>query len=247
MKLLLRCLLIVFLTIIFGLKAIPSFAASPIPILMYHYVRDYANPADPAGIDLSVSVANFESQMQYLVSNNYTPLTLDEAYAIFEGKTEAPGKPIILTFDDGTEDLYTTVYPILQKYNLKATSFIITGFVDTPRFVTWDQIYEMQNSQLLDFQSHTINHIYMPYYSYESLMYELIGSKKTLESKLNKIVNFVSYPVGATNEYIETLTKNAGYVGAVGTWMGKADGESMNMPRVRVHGQETLEQFIANL
>jgi peptidoglycan/xylan/chitin deacetylase (PgdA/CDA1 family) len=238
-----------FFIVIFLVLTPQTFAASPasVPILMYHYIRDNVDPKDKTGIDLSVPAALFDQEMQYLATNGYTPLTLDEVWANFNGIGTLPEKPVVITFDDGTKDLYSTAYPILQKYNLKATSFIITGFVDRPGFVTWDQILEMYHSGTIDIQSHTINHIYMTQYGYEALMYELLGSKKTLEGKLGKPVNFLAYPIGATNEYVQTLTKNAGYLGAVGTWYGPAAGISMDMPRIRVHGQESLQDFTQSL
>ena len=97
----------------------PASAAPPatpqVPILMYHYIRDYQNPRDPVGINLSIAPALFAQQMQYLSSHGYTPITLDKLAAIFAGKAHAPAKPIVLTFDDGYKDLFTAAFPILKR------------------------------------------------------------------------------------------------------------------------------------
>ena len=42
-----------------------------VPILMYHYIRDYKNLSDPIGINLSVSPQKFKEQLDWLKNNNY--------------------------------------------------------------------------------------------------------------------------------------------------------------------------------
>ncbi len=99
---------------IFWLFPVPVMAAGGIPVLMYHYVRNFTYPGDPEGHVLSVSPANFDAQMAYLSSHGYTPISLDTAYAIETGASPSPGKPVVLTFDDGTIDFYANAYPILK-------------------------------------------------------------------------------------------------------------------------------------
>ena len=77
----------------------------------------------------------------------------------WENGTPLPEKPVILTFDDGYVDNYKNAYPILEKYNLKGTIFLISDFVGTyPNYMTWAQVDEMQQSGLIDFESHTLSH-----------------------------------------------------------------------------------------
>lgn len=88
-----------------------------VPILMYHFIADNPNPKDTGRNYLSVSPQKFEAQMDYLAKNGYTPISLDTLYGIFNKQTNAPLKPIILTFDDGYIDFYTNAYPILKRVN----------------------------------------------------------------------------------------------------------------------------------
>ncbi|MCL5410528.1 MAG: polysaccharide deacetylase family protein [Patescibacteria group bacterium] len=217
-------------------------AGTGVPILMYHYIRDYNNPNDSYGNVLSVSLKNFDEQLNYLTQNGYTTISLDELSALNNGQSSVPGKPVVLTFDDGTIDFYTNAYPILKKYNMHAVSFVITGFVGNPQYVSWDNINEMKNSGLVTFESHTVSHAFLPK-TYDVLS-ELKNSKAMLESHTGYPVNFISYPFGNSNSYIWGVASQAGYIGGLGTSFGKSYGTTMNMPRVRINGGDSLDTFI---
>jgi peptidoglycan/xylan/chitin deacetylase (PgdA/CDA1 family) len=223
----------------------PTYAAAPaVPILMYHYIRDYHNASDPEGINLSIAPAVFAQQMQYLATHGYTPITLDTLAAIFAGKDKGPAKPIVLTFDDGYKDFFTAAFPILKQHHFHAVSFVITGFVGQHRYLSWKNIKEMQASGLIAFEAHTVHHTYLPGVSYQQALYEVVTSKKTLEDETGAPVNFLAYPDGATDATVEMAVQKAGYVGALGTWFAKATSISLDMPRVRISGGISLAGFI---
>lgn len=73
------------------------------------------------------------------------------------GKMELPAKPVILTFDDGYEDNYTEMLPILEEYGMKATVYVITNQIGQPGYLTWDQLRAMQ-VRGIEIGSHTANH-----------------------------------------------------------------------------------------
>jgi len=222
----------------------PSYAATlQVPILMYHYIRDYHNPRDPEGENLSVSPALFAQQMQYLAAHGYTPITLDQLAAIYAGKAEAPARPIVLTFDDGYKDLYTAAFPILQRHGFHAISFVITGFVGRPGYLSWRNIKHMQASGVITFEAHTVNHIDLAAVSYQQALDELVTSKKTLQAETGHLVNFLAYPFGATDATVESAVRQAGYIGALGEWFAKAEAISLDMPRVRIPGGISLAEF----
>lgn len=121
-----------------------------IPILMYHGVTD-----DTWGYaELFVSPSDMEEQVKYLVENGYDTITFEDFDHL-----EDFDKPVMLTFDDGYLDNYQELFPILQKYNAKATIFVITYSVDRDeRTMTSAQAKEMMDSGLVSIQSHTYNH-----------------------------------------------------------------------------------------
>src|SRR5258708_846114 len=249
MNLLLKVFFILSLFIFVLLRFSPlSYATHPsVSILMYHYIRDYNNPRDTIGNRLSVSPSNFDQQMGYLASHGYTPISLDTMYAIFNGQAQSPSKPIVLTFDDGYIDFYANAFPILKKYGLHAVEFIPTGLIGQPAYMSWNNIKEIQQSGLVTFEGHTVSHSYLPKLGSSSLLRELQESKTTLQSQTGYTVNFIAYPYGASNWTVQNAAQKAGYVGGVGTWGGKTGYGSMNMPRIRINGGDSLQTFAIKL
>lgn len=121
-----------------------------VPILVYHCVGD--NPAAPDGDALFVTKENFEKQMIFLKNMGYTTIFAKDL------NNPLPRRPIVLTFDDGYENNYTEAFPILQKYKMKATIFVVGGMIEEPgklKRLSWDQMKEMEQSGIIDIQSHT--------------------------------------------------------------------------------------------
>ena len=70
-----------------------------------------------------------------------------------------PKNSILITFDDGYKNNYTLAFPILKKYNMKATIFLNTKFIEKDdAYLNWAEIREMYESGLVDFQLHTHSH-----------------------------------------------------------------------------------------
>ncbi len=163
------------------------FEAKEVPVLMYHAVSD-----DLWGIaGLFVSPANMEKQLQYLADKGYTPIWFEDLAHI-----ETIEKPVILTFDDGYDDNYTNLFPLLKKYNMKATIFMITGSIGANHYLTADQIKEMDQSGLVSFQSHTVSHPDLGKCTAEELDAEMQNSKATLARLTGKEPFVLCYPMG---------------------------------------------------
>jgi len=218
-----------------------------VPILTYHYIAGNPNAKDIARDSLSVSPDKFEAQMQYLAQAGFTPVTLDTLYGIFNGQTSAPAKPIVLTFDDGYIDFYTNAFPILRKFNFHAVSFIPSGLIGGSYYMNWGQIKEIASTGLVTFEGHTVNHANLASISYSAMLKQLIDSKNVIQANTGYPVNFISYPNGFTNGTVQAAARQAGYVGGVGVWYGKAWGPSLNMPRIKVSGFWSLKEFASRL
>ena len=98
-----------------------------VPILLYHYVEYVKDKGDTIRQSLDIVPRVFEEQIQTLLSDSYTFITMDELADYLDGEQSLPPKPIIITFDDGYRDLRTDVLPILQKYHVKAVAYIVSG------------------------------------------------------------------------------------------------------------------------
>ena len=184
-----------------------------IPILLYHHVQDMPDTVSASKRRWSVAPKKFEDQMNWIASHGFHPVTMDQFVAHFKQGSELPPKPIILTFDDGWEDQYTTALPILKQHNFVATFFIITNMVGHSAYLNWDQVNEMLKAGM-DIQSHTLTHKRLSVLPNDKAWPEIAESKKILETRLNKPVGILAYPYGCYDDDVIVLTKKAGYVAA---------------------------------
>ena len=214
-----------------------------VPILSYNRVNDVDKN------ELTLSVEQFDAQMKYLVDDGYNVITPDELLDAWEKGGSLPNKPVIITFDDGNVDDYKNVFPILKKYNLKATFFIITDNVNLyPNYMTWDQAREMQSSGLVDIESHTLsNKSFKQIYSRDKLWDQIYGSKQAIEWYLKKPAKFIAYPEGKYTVEAEEICKEVGYRAGFTVDYGLAHKEPKNyvLDRIPIYGanSHTLLRF----
>lgn len=210
-----------------------------LPVLMYHSIQDSKTN------EAMISPILFEEEMKYLKDNNYTTLSLDEAYNFFENNVPVPEKSVVLTFDDGYVDNYTLAYPILKKFGLKATIFVITSSIDTdPNSLTSSQLKELEDNGIA-IESHTVHHEKLSEITYEAQLKTLEESKKFIEDKLNKTVNYIAYPYGLNNKVTVKATDAAKYKIAfttAGKWSSKTNG-ILTLDRVFISGKYPLKIF----
>lgn len=179
-----------------------------VPILMYHSVR----PDQSINNRLAVSPEAFERQMGFLKKNNYTVLSLEKLADLIRDKIKIPPKTVVLTFDDGYKDNYTYAFPIIKKYGFPVTIFLIVDDIGAGNMLSWEEVKAMQASGLVVFGSHTLEGgALTKITSEDELRRQIFDSKKILEEKLGRKVNAFSYPIGAFNDKIKELVKDAGY------------------------------------
>jgi peptidoglycan/xylan/chitin deacetylase (PgdA/CDA1 family) len=210
-----------------------------IPVLMYHSISyEEGNPC-------KVPKENFESQMKFLHENGFNTITVDELYqAITTGK-EVPKKSVLVTLDDGYKDNYTDGFPIMKKYNIKATIFVITSTVDNSKEnLNSEEIKELQKNNI-DIQSHTVDHKALNKLSYEEQYNELKNSKEYLDKLLNKNTTAIAYPYSQYNEDTMKICKELGYKVAFTTWYGFSNYNQglYELKRLVIHPDTTLKEF----
>ena len=220
-----------------------------LPILMYHYIRQPPSMrTDWLGYKLSVSPADFAAQADLLRANGYHSVDLDDIRAYFAGQEPLPSKPVVITFDDGYSDLFTTALPILAEHKFKAVAYIVSGFVGRPGYVTSDQVLQLDHSGI-EIASHTVNHADLARSSAGSTMRELVDSKRWLEHLVGHPVIDFAYPSGKFNPQVVAEVQQAGYETAV-TTMDSVDhslADRYTWTRVRVGGGESMSDFSRNL
>ncbi|MFA5099399.1 MAG: polysaccharide deacetylase family protein [Candidatus Omnitrophota bacterium] len=221
--------------VILGIVLVGGFVRKQyvLPIAMYHSVQ----PVVPEGNRLIVSVKAFDRQMQFLKKNKYTVLSLEQAAVLISGKKKMPPRAIVLTFDDGYADNYEYAFPILKKYGLPATIFLVVNDIGKPDKLNREQIRQMQDSGLISFGSHSMNHPFLECITDNvELVKEINGSKSELESLLGRTVATFSYPCGRLNKDVRQRVVNAGYRSAVATNPGKtiSNDDVFALKRLRI-------------
>lgn len=226
-------------------KGLDAVNGPKIIVLNYHKI-------DNMDISLSVRPDDFDKQMKYLKDNGFNCITPHDLYEAFEEGAELPEKPFIITFDDGYDDNYKNAYPILKKYGFKGTIFVITSFLDRGQqgYITWGQAAEMEASGVMNIESHTVTHGSMTELSDAEIRHELVDSKKDIEQRLGKKVEFVAYPTGTYNLHIASLVREAGYLGAFTIKYGNVDRASNIYAIERIpifHTEDTYSSFLERL
>jgi peptidoglycan/xylan/chitin deacetylase (PgdA/CDA1 family) len=192
-----------------------------VPILMYHSVNPNAHPKNR----LVVSANSFKRQMHFLKSCHYNVIPLESVARLIKDRKKLPPKTVAITFDDGYKDVYVYAFPILRKYNLPATIFIIVNEIGRPQQdrLNWDEIDKMQESGIIDFGSHCLGPEPLVNIKSEGIIREeIFDSKRALEARLGSPILAFSYPEGKFNDKIRQLVIGAGYRVAVTTKPGKS-------------------------
>ncbi len=189
-------------------------SSSVVPVLMYHAIH-----ADDRTTSLYVSPEVFASQIEFLVRNHYNVVGPDEIISYMEKRAKMPPKTVAITADDGLYNFYKYAYPLLKKYNLKATIFVVTNKIGKPGRLGWKELREMSDSGLVTVGSHTKSHPWLPEVSVDEkkLNDELVVSKRILEKGLGKKVDYICYPNGAFNDLVKESARSAGYKGGFTT------------------------------
>lgn len=209
-----------------------------IPILMYHGVSDETFGA----AELFVRPADLEAQIVYLLENGYDLITFEDWARLDEFD-----KPVMLTFDDGYRDNYEELFPILQKYQVKATVFVITGSVDIhDTSLAYMQVRELAQSGLVSIQSHTYTHPHLDECDAETLAREHIQSKLMIARMTGYEPFVLCYPYGDRDaESLEVTRAHYRFGLAMNGGLYTTSDEVFEIPRFYVSRYTTLGEFAA--
>ena len=186
-----------------------------IPIIMYHYVEYVNNINDIIRKKLDISPDSFEGVLKTLYTADYKTYFVKDIPDILDEKIVSSPKNIVLTFDDGYEDFYSVVFPLLKKYQMKATNYVIYDYIGRKGFLTENEIKELISSGLVEIGSHTLDHVYLKSLPEMAARKQIFDSKKLFEDRFNIKIKTFAYPYGAFNKYTLDLVKQAGYSAAV--------------------------------
>lgn len=196
-----------------------------IPIIMYHYIEYVKDANDTTRKSLNVTPYTFEKELASLNSHHYQTYFLKDLPDILNGSINYSTQSAILTFDDGYADFYTDAFPLLKKYQIKATIFIVNNFIGRKGFLNKDQIQELLNSKLVEVGAHTLDHVYLKAAPEKTAQKEILESKLSLEKMFGSEVKTFAYPFGAFTQQTLDLVKGATFSAAVSVIPGTIQNE----------------------
>lgn len=186
-----------------------------LPILCYHQFTADSSAAHR----LELTADAFEQQILYLLDNGYQLLSFSEVDEILRGERAIPARGVVLTIDDGYRSVYDVAWPILKKYEARATLFIYTDFVGAGKALSWEQMQEMASSGLIEIQSHGKSHTSLARLpsdkssaSYKvRVQREINGSDAAFKRHMGETPVYLSYPYGNSSATASGVLAAQGY------------------------------------
>ena len=223
----------------------------PVPMLMYHRVA----PSGAAALSrYRVTPAQFEQQLQALQRRGYYSISAQTWIDAQHNRTPLPGKPILLTFDDGYCDFYQHAFPLLHRYGFSAIVFLVADRIgDHNRWdaqygeqvplMPWWQIHELHAAGI-EFGSHTCRHPFLTAHSPDAQAEELARSREVLVRELGHC-DTLAYPYGDHDDLTQHLAQACGYRFAVtcNDTLSNFDHDCLGLPRIEVRGDMSLRYF----
>lgn len=213
------------------------------PILLYHRID-----TSPDNSRYYVTPERFEEEMKLLHDWGYTTITLDMlSRAIIDG-ADLPPRPMIITFDDGHMNNYTTAFPIMQKYGFTGVLYVVGTYIGADQYLNADQIKAMAGAGW-EVGSHSMRHLDLVSLDPATQHYEIVESRKFLQDKLELPINSFAYPFGTYTVELVDMVRGAGYSTGVslGFTHDQGTGNLLTLQRRDVRGTYDLKQFASFL
>jgi len=211
-----------------------------VPILAYHHV----NPLP--GDMVTITPEHFEAQMAFLSRGGYRSLFIEELLDWMAGKIVLDRKAVVLTFDDGYRDNYRFAYPIMKKFGIRATIFLVTGWAGEkradegpdriyshrecrelseagqagPMALSWPEARRLEEEGLVRIESHTHHHIKNLFADATALRDSLGFSQAAFQKHLAKKSTCLCWPGGRYNDASLALAREFGFTSCCTTERG---------------------------
>lgn len=221
-----------------------------IPVLTYH--RVLSEKPEGSKFNIYVTVDELEWQIQSLKQRGFDFITFKDIAVGVRVK-----KPVIITFDDGYEDNYQNLLPLLQKHNAKAVIYALGD--RSIRNNCWDiakgepearlmddqQLLACHQSGLIEIGAHGLGHRRLSQLNEEEASREIHESKRRLESLVaDEVVSF-AYPYGDYGVREMALVRQANYLFGVATVTGpvKISDDLMRVRRITMFPNTRVAGF----
>lgn len=233
-------------------EQVEAVGAERLPILMYHRIAAEGSPRTQRW---RLHPDELDRQLAYLREAGYYSVTFEQWRAAVNMRRPLPGKPIVLTFDDGYADFVEHAAPLLQRHGFRAVVYVVSELVGQSNvwdealgeplaLMDWQTIGRL-SAEGIDFGSHTARHRALVALDQEQLAADLARSKRLLGERLGHPVTSVSYPFGLHDATVVALAGACGYEYGVTTdeWPASWSDHLLRLPRLEVRGTDALEDF----
>ena len=223
--------------------------ASRIPVITYHNVvtDKQKRSGKNRGSSIVISASKFDKQMYWLRKNGYRTISCEEFYLWYTGRIRLPKKSVLITLDDGLAGVADNAYPILRKYDLKATCFVIGARTlgNKRRYISYGRMKQIQEEYPnLEFQSHTYNlhRFYSSKGSYAKVLNDANRQKAVYGFE------YLAYPYGKFTRQMVSAYRDAGIklaftYGHYGSGYAKRNQNIYKIKRIKIYGDGSMAEF----
>ena len=223
---------------------------SGVTVLIYHRFGEDKYPST------NIAVDRFSQQLEFLSSNNYQVISLEQLVHSLNGGSRLPDRAVVITIDDGYRSVYTEAWPVLKQYGYPFTVFVYAKATENKHwnYMTWDQVKEMKAAGV-DFQNHGFSHDHLAFKPSEMNMDEykawiradLAVSTRILSEELKERPRFFAVPYGEYNETVLDEIRSFGYEAILLQDPGSVskDTDPFAIPREPILGNDwsTIKHF----
>lgn len=233
----------------------PTFTASPVPtatwvvqgpdevtvpILLYHRID-----ISPINSRYYVPPDKFRDQIRLLHDWEYQTISTEMLIRAIREGAELPPRPVMITFDDGHMDNYTTAFPIMEEYGFTGILYIVANYLGAEDYMDVEQLRTMHDSGW-EVGSHSLNHRDLQRLETGLQRDEIVVSRERLEQELGLPVLTFAYPFGSFSAGVVDYVHFAGYRAAMSASGYTADQGLSNLfalQRIEIKGQEDARSF----
>jgi len=230
-----------------------------IPIVGFHEVEPVI------GNPIELSTGSFDLLCATLKNYGYQTITFQDLLDYLDYGKSLPEKPVILSSDDGYQDIYNYAFPILKKYGYKMTVFLVTNLIGNSEadrqtnifdknvsgvpvrpMLIWPEVQAMSRYGC-EFLSHTANHVRLGAASADQIINELTVSKNAIESHIGKQCVLFAWPYDNYSDSAASLISKAGYRGGVVYGGGIEDVRAVDLRKIRrvtINGYNDVANYV---
>lgn len=221
---------------------------TPVPILMYHVINPPLPSAPYPG--LYVPASEFAAQMQALKAAGWHAVTLDQLKAYWaRGVPLPPGRPIVLTFDNGYQSQYTNALPVLKRMGWVGNEMMqLSGLPPSQGGLSDAQVRALVSAGW-EIDTQGMSHADLIALPASELHYQVFTARQLLRHRYGVTADWFAYPSGHYNATVIATLKAAGFVGSttvVPGWASPRD-DPFRLPRLRVLGGTSPSALLAQI